>query len=79
LQFLVEKELNICRTLYYRAGVRLPKAPLLSGGGFMKTSMHSRKPVDNYFHMNPAHAIFSLLASFVLAVLLVLMLVSSAH
>jgi len=27
LQFLVEKELNICRTLYYRAGARLPKAP----------------------------------------------------
>jgi hypothetical protein len=45
----------------------------------MKTSMHSKRPVDNYFHMHPSHAVFSLIASFVLAVLIVLTLISSAR
>jgi hypothetical protein len=45
----------------------------------MKTLMRSKRPMDNYFHMHPSHAIFSLLASFVLAALIVLALVSSAR
>jgi hypothetical protein len=45
----------------------------------MKTSMHSKRPTDNYFHMHPSHAIFSLIASFVMAALMVLALVSSAR
>ena len=45
----------------------------------MKPFMHSKRPIDNYFHMHPAHAVFSLVASFVLAVLIVLALVSSAR
>jgi hypothetical protein len=45
----------------------------------MKTSIHSKRPVDSYFHMHPSHAVFSLIASFVLAVLIVLTLVSAAR
>jgi len=43
----------------------------------MKTLIHLRRRGDSYFH--PQHAIFSLVASFVLAALVVLILVSSAR
>jgi hypothetical protein len=45
----------------------------------MKTSIHLKRRADSYFHLNPLHAVFSLIASFVLAVLIVLMLVPSAR
>jgi len=45
----------------------------------MKTAIHLKRRGDSYFHLNPLHAVFSLIASFVLAVLIVLMLVSSAR
>ncbi len=45
----------------------------------MKTPIHLKRRGDNYFHLNPLYAQFSLIASFVLAVLIVLMLVPSAR
>jgi len=45
----------------------------------MKTPIHLKRHGDNYFHLHPSHAMFSLVASFVLAVLIVLVLVSSAR
>jgi hypothetical protein len=45
----------------------------------MKTSIHFKRHGDSYFHLHPLHAVFSLIASFVLAVLIVLMLVPSAR
>lgn len=45
----------------------------------MKTLIHLKRYGDSYFHFHPLHAKFSLLAGFVLAVLAVLMLVSSAR
>jgi hypothetical protein len=44
----------------------------------MKTLTYFRKHEDGYFHLHPQQAIFSLVASLVLAVLVVLILVSSA-
>ena len=46
---------------------------------FMKTPIHFKRHGDSYFHLHPLHAVFSLIASFVLAVLIVLMLVRSAR
>ena len=45
----------------------------------MKTPIHLKRRGDSYFHLNPLHAVFSLVAIFVLAVLIVLMLVPSAR
>jgi hypothetical protein len=45
----------------------------------MKTSVHFKRHGGAYFHLHPLHAVFSLIASFVLAVLIVLMLVRSAR
>jgi len=45
----------------------------------MKTPIHLKRNSDSYFHLQPWHAVFSLIASFVLAVLIVLTLVSSAR
>ena len=45
----------------------------------MKTLIHFSGHGDSYFHAHPLHATFSLIASFVLAVLVVLMLVLSAR
>lgn len=45
----------------------------------MKTLIHLRRHGDSYFHLHPLHAMFSLAASFVLAVLVVLILVSAAR
>jgi len=45
----------------------------------MKTLIHLKRHGDGYFHFHPLHAMFSLVASFVLAVLVVLILVSSAR
>ena len=44
----------------------------------MKTLIHLKRNGGVYFHLHPLHAMFSLIAAFVLAVLVVLMLVSSA-
>ena len=48
-------------------------------GVLMKTMIHSKRHGDGYFHVHPLHAMFSLVASFVLAVLIMLVLVSSAR
>jgi len=45
----------------------------------MKTLIHLKRHGDSYFHVHPQHAIFSLVAGFVLAVLVVLVLASSAR
>ncbi len=45
----------------------------------MKTLMHFKGHGDSYFHLHPQHALFSLVASLVLAVLVVFILVSSAR
>jgi hypothetical protein len=45
----------------------------------MKTQYILRDAGDSDFHLNPLHAMFSLIASFMLAVLIVLMLVPSAR
>ena len=45
----------------------------------MKTPIHLKRNGDSYFHLHPLHAVFSLIANFVLAVLIVLALVPSAR
>jgi len=45
----------------------------------MRAVVHLKRHGDSYFHFHHLHATFSLLASFVLAVLVVLILVSSAR
>jgi len=45
----------------------------------MKTLIHFRRHGGSYFHLHPLHGAFSLIASFVLAVLIVLTLVSSVR
>jgi hypothetical protein len=45
----------------------------------MKTLIHLKRHGNSHFHLHPQHALFSLVASFVLAVLVVLILVSSAR
>jgi hypothetical protein len=53
----------------------LPSARRLA----MRTLMPFRTHRDSYFHAHPLHGTFSLIASFVLAGLVVLMLVLSAR
>jgi hypothetical protein len=55
------------------------KEEILHGGegAFMKTPIHLKRHGDSYFHLHPLHAVFSLMASFVLAVLIMLMLVGN--
>jgi len=48
-------------------------------GGFHGTPIHLKRHWDSYFHLHPLHAVFSLIASFVLAILIVLTLVPSAR
>ena len=45
----------------------------------MRTLMHFRMHRESYFHAHPLHGTFSLIASFALAGLVVLMLVLSAR
>jgi hypothetical protein len=45
----------------------------------MRTPIHLKRHGDSYFHLHPLHAVFALIASFVLAVLIVLTLVPSAR
>jgi len=45
----------------------------------MNTLIHLERHSEGYFRLHPLHAVFSLIASFVLAVLVVLMLVSSVR
>jgi hypothetical protein len=51
----------------------------MGGEAFMKTLIHLSRHEGRYFHLHPLHVMFSLLASFVVAVLIVLMLASSAR
>jgi len=44
----------------------------------MGTLLHSRRPADSHFHPHPFHPLFSLVASFMLAILAVLILAVSA-
>ena len=46
---------------------------------FMNTLIHVKGHGNCNFHLHPQHALFSLVASIVLAVLMVLILVSSAR
>jgi hypothetical protein len=61
------------------AGGGLKGSAAVGEGASMKTSIHLKRHGDSYFHLHPLHAVFSLIASFVLAVLIVLMLVPSAR
>jgi hypothetical protein len=45
----------------------------------MRTLLHFRTHDGGYFHSHPLHPVFSLIATFVLSVLIVLVLVSSAR
>jgi hypothetical protein len=45
----------------------------------MKALIHFKGHGNGYFHLHPQHAIFSLAATLMLAVLVVLILVSSAR
>jgi hypothetical protein len=45
----------------------------------MKMLIHLKGHGNSYFHLHPQHAVFSLVASFVLAALVVFILVSSAR
>jgi hypothetical protein len=45
----------------------------------MRTLLHFRTHDGGYFHSHPFHSVFSLIASFILSMLIVLVLVSSAR
>ena len=45
----------------------------------MKTLIHLKSHGNTRFHFHPQHVLFSLVASFVLALLVVLILISSAR
>ncbi len=45
----------------------------------MRTLTHFKRRGDSFFHLHPQHVVFLLVASFVLAVLVVLVLVPSAR
>jgi hypothetical protein len=45
----------------------------------MRTLLHFKTHDGGYFHSHPFHSIFSLIASFVLSALIVLVLVTSAR
>lgn len=45
----------------------------------MRTLLHFRIHDHEYFHSHPFHSVFSLIATFALSVLIVLVLVSSAR
>jgi F0F1-type ATP synthase assembly protein I len=45
----------------------------------MKTLLHFKRHEDRYFHTHPLHLTFSLIAAFVLAVLIVFVLAVPAH
>ena len=60
--------------------MRLKGIRAVGEGAFMQTPIHLKRSGDSYFHLNPLDAMFSLLASFIMfAVLIVLMLVPSAR
>lgn len=49
-------------------------------GGFgMRTLTHFKRREDHFFHLDPHHLVFLLVATFVLAALVVLVLVPSAR
>jgi hypothetical protein len=45
----------------------------------MRTLIHLQSHGNSHFHFHPQHALFSLIASFVLALLIMLVLVPSAR
>ena len=48
------------------------------GGVLMRAPIHVKRYDDGYFHAHPLHTMFALIAAFVLAALVVLVLVPSA-
>jgi hypothetical protein len=63
----------------FRSKVRLERYPPPQARRlFMKTQIHLKKYGNSFFHVDQQHAIFFLVAGFVLAALVVLVLVSSA-
>jgi len=76
LQFLGETEPNRRRDAIGMSG----KGSAAHGvEASMKTRTHLKRHGVVYFHLHPLHAMFSLTTGFVLAVLVVLMLASSAR
>lgn len=55
------------------------RSPPSEREAFMKTLIHLKRHGNGYLHVHPLHAMSALVASFVLAVLIVLVLVSSAR
>jgi hypothetical protein len=63
----------------FRSKVRLERYPPPQARRlFMKTLIHLKKYGNSFFHVDQQHVIFILVAGFVLAALVVLVLVSSA-
>jgi hypothetical protein len=52
---------------------------VISEEGSMRTLLHFKTHDGGYFHSHPLHSVFSLIASFILSVLIVLLLVSTAR
>jgi hypothetical protein len=75
LQFLGETESNNRRELHRFVS----KASAAIGEAPMNTLIHLKRHGEVHFHLHPLLETFSLIASFLLAVLVVLMLVSSAR
>jgi hypothetical protein len=77
LQFHGEKEPNKREDSTTAAGAAWSAA--VGGRVFMKTPIHLKRHEDGIFHLHPLHGAFAVIASFVLAVLIVLMLVPPAR
>jgi len=78
LQFGGEREPNIEEGVSEQ--VRLETYPPVQAGRlFMKTLTHFKRQGDSSFHLDPQHVVFLLVAGFVLAALVVLVLVPSAR
>ena len=75
LQFLAETELNKEEGTSQVCFERVRR----HGEASMNMLIHLKRHGEGYLHLHPLHAMFSVIASFGLAVLVVLMLVSSAR
>lgn len=78
LQSRGEREPNIKEGIPHK-GSSSKASAVIGEEALMKTLTHLKRHGDSYFHLHPQHAIFSLVASFVLAVLVVLILASSVR
>jgi hypothetical protein len=79
LKFQGEKEPNISENSARNERLAERDWPPLAERLLMKTLIHFRRHEDRYFHAHPLHTMFSLIASILLAVLVVMMLVGSAR